>query len=100
MKRGSLSKLRVKINFSIKLLNDELADHETKSDAVGVYFFLLVLDHPKKLKKFWLILIFDSNSGVVDSNLDMCKPIIQIENSLDYDVNLTIPWSEFNGIIN
>ena len=78
MKRGSFSKLWVKINFSIKLLNDELADHETKSYAVGIYFFLLVLDHAKKLKKLWLILIFDSNSGVIDGNLDMGKPIVQI----------------------
>ena len=50
------------IDFAVKLLDDQLADDEAQSNALGVDLSLLVLDRPKQFKELALILLFYSHA--------------------------------------
>ena len=67
---GSLQILGDKVNNSPKLGDNKLRNNETKANAVGVDLLFLILDRPKHLEQFVLVLFLDTNAIVCDGDHD------------------------------
>lgn len=52
------------IDVAVKLVNDQLANHEAQPNAIGVQFLLLVLESAKELEQLVLVFLFDANAVV------------------------------------
>ena len=87
---------RLKINLSVKLLNNQVTDDEAKTDSFDVEFFVFVFDWAKQLEKLRLILLSYAKSGVF--NFDFYEVFVFPLVLFYVYINLATKISKFNGV--
>ena len=85
--------LRYEVDIASKLVDYQLGNDEAKTYAVGVDFFLFVLNRAKKLKQLVFILIFYANTVVHHR-----QPQELVRTVLHYDRDLSVTVSKFYRI--
>lgn len=101
VKNGSFLKLRHKVNDSIEVLYDHLADHKAKADTFSVNFLLLIFQGSKQFEDILVVLLLDSLPVVLNQYLNVIFLIFRwllsgkTANVFNKYVDLTILLGEF-----
>ena len=76
-KRRADTKLRLKLDISVKLRNDVVSNDKSEANSLRIHL-LRILDEAKELEQFVLVLVADSYASILHGDLYLVVLVDQV----------------------